>query len=261
MQLGRHVAQLRVGAAQVRATLRHPVAVRVPGGPLVGGTVAPVEHGVAVVARARLDAPVGAGQMQLAGQAAAVAGIGEQLGDQRRRLGPVAVAVAAAVHGARIAAGQKAGAAGGADRRLAERVGARRPLRRQAVDVGRVDMAITERGDGIPALLIGADPKHIGRLGRIGRRHPAVLYGRSPKRSKHDRTITSCAVCRPAALSWFLASCKLPFRHAVLRLAIPTFLSALRRRKRNPEVARWVEDQRSSDFVLERGTGTADTAR
>ena len=65
-------------AAELCAPVGHPIAVGVARGPSVDRVVAPVEHGVAVVARARLDAAVGAGQMQLAGQPAGVAVVSQQ---------------------------------------------------------------------------------------------------------------------------------------------------------------------------------------
>ena len=70
---------------------------------------------------------------------------------------------------------QEAGAARGADRALAVRVGAGGALRHQPVDVGRVDVAVAERADGVPALLVGADPQYVGRLGRTGCSHRAIL--------------------------------------------------------------------------------------
>ena len=119
-----------------------------------------MENVVAVI-NAFLDDAVGAGRkVQFAGEPAGVAGIGEQAADQffirRHRL-----SVLATSRGARITPGEKGGAARRANRALA--IGAREggAVGGQGVEVRCADMRITQRGDGVRPLLVGADPQNV----------------------------------------------------------------------------------------------------
>ena len=183
VQLGRGVVLRRRGlhegagqVAPVKVVQQDRIgidALRVdPGGvvvlierPVVAGSVAVLEVAVAVV-DARLAPVEGAGQVELADQAAVVSGLGQlpryQVGGNLAvRPG---VAVARVVHPAGIHTGQKAGAAGRADGALTEGVSKGRARGHEAVEVGRADVRIAERADRIEALLVGAVPQNVGPL-------------------------------------------------------------------------------------------------
>ena len=71
--------------------------------------------------------------------------------------------VAVDVDGAGVEAGQKAGPAGGADGTLAVGVAEGHALSHQAVNVWRGNVPVAQGGDGVIALLIGANPEDVGR--------------------------------------------------------------------------------------------------
>ena len=134
--------------------------------PVVTRGVAVLEVAVPVV-DAGLATVECTGQVQLADQAAVVAGLGQQARDQVG--GDLAVrpgfAVARVVHPAGIHAGQKAGAAGRADRTLTEGVSEGRARGHEPVEIGRADVRVAQRADGVEALLVGAVPQDVGPAG------------------------------------------------------------------------------------------------
>ena len=99
--------------------------------------------------------------MQLAGQTADIALFLEQLGDQFFILGEFVVSVKNGLCGPGIAAGHKAGAAGGTDRGLGIRSCESDTLLCQPVEVRRVDIGIAQTMDGIPPLLVCTEPYNI----------------------------------------------------------------------------------------------------
>ena len=165
MQLRRHAGGVPDQLAQLVALGPHPVGIGVARRPAVAGRVAPAPVAVAVVA-ARLGPLVGAGQVQLADQAAVVAGAGQQPGDQRVAAAVARVAVAGVLAGAGVGAGQEAGAAGRADRALAESVRPGGAVTPQAVEPRRAHVRVAAGADRVVALLVGADPKDVGWHGR-----------------------------------------------------------------------------------------------
>ena len=128
VQLRRHPGGIARQLAEHRAAIAHPVGVVMALRPVVARRVAVTPVAVAVV-RARFDAAVGAGQMQLADQPAVVAGIRQQPGDQRKAVHETVISVARVVAGAGVGAGQEAGTAGRAYGTLAVGVGERGPDR------------------------------------------------------------------------------------------------------------------------------------
>ena len=165
VQLRRHARRVLDQLAQIVALGPHPVGIRVAGRPAVAGRVTPPPVAVAVVA-ARLGPLVGARQVQLADQAAVVAGAGQQPGDQRVASAVARVAVAGVLAGAGVGAGQEAGAAGCADRALAERVRPGSAVAPQAVEPRRAHVRVAAGADRVVALLVGADPQDVGWHGR-----------------------------------------------------------------------------------------------
>lgn len=176
VQLGGHaledVVGTGVGAGLVAvALLPQPegVLVGLEVGADVGRVMGPVEDVVAVVdARFGDGSDVGmAGRkVQLAGEPAEVAGVGEHAGDEGL-VGGHGLAVLASAGGARVAAGQKAGAAGGADRALAVGVLEECAVLGEAVEIGCGDEFVAVAPEGIEALLVGADPADVGAVSQV----------------------------------------------------------------------------------------------
>ena len=71
-------------------------------------------------------------------------------------------AIAIDVDGAGILAGEKASATWRTDRALAIGMGEGDTFSHEAVDVRGGDVRVTERTDGVKALLVGTDPKDVG---------------------------------------------------------------------------------------------------
>ena len=163
VQRRRHAGRVPDQLAEHGAVLPYPVGVVVAHRPVVARSVAVAPVAVAV-GGARLDAPVGAGQVQLADQPAVIAGVGEQPRHQREAAHERVVAVARVVAGARIGAGQKAGAARRADRTLAVGVGERGTRAPQLVQARRAHVAVALRAERVVALLVGAQPQDVGPL-------------------------------------------------------------------------------------------------
>ena len=139
VQLRRELRHVCAERAQVLPLRLNPLAPGVADGPVVARRVAPLEDAIAVIHRSRLKPTKATSQVKLACQAAVVAGIRQQLADERGALAPDGVAIAGAVHRGGIAPGQKAGAAGRADRALAKGVVEGRAFMDESVDVGRAD--------------------------------------------------------------------------------------------------------------------------
>ncbi len=166
---GLDVRRPRVGVSPVGAALLAEPAGIVAGGPVVVGVVRPEELGVAVVdppllvgRPARLDG----GEVELAREAAGVPLVRQRLRDQdlRRR---DRLAVLAGAGGPGVAAGEEAGARGGAERVLAEGVGEEDARVRQGVDPGGADPRVAVAPQGVEALLVGADPQDVRSLHRL----------------------------------------------------------------------------------------------
>ena len=100
--------------------------------------------------------------MQLADEPAVVARLCKYLGDQLFVRGKVCVAVAMHLVRGGIAAGQERGPRRGADRALCIRARERDAFRAQAVEERCRDVALAERRDRVPALLVGAIPEDVG---------------------------------------------------------------------------------------------------
>ena len=122
-----------------------------------------MKDAIAVIQRARLDATLCTGQVELAAQAAVDAGIGQQFGHERRGFRPAFVTVHAAMHAAGIHAGQEAGSAGRAYGALAEGVRKGHTLLNEAVYVWRMDELVAKGADRVVALLVSTDPQDVGR--------------------------------------------------------------------------------------------------
>ncbi len=163
VQLLRHAVEALGQLAQHGAFASDPIGVVVAFRPVVARGVAVREGGVAVI-RPLLDAMKGARQMQLADQAAGVAGIGHEPRHQRDVRREVGIAVAVHVHGARVHAGEEGGPRRRADRRLAIGVGEGRAALHQRIDRRRRDMRVAERADRVEALLVGAEPEDVGSI-------------------------------------------------------------------------------------------------
>jgi len=116
-------------------------------------------------ALADADGGVAGGEVELSGKAAFVARVSHQAGDEDF-VGWNVLAVLAAPGGARVAAGEKAGAAGCAYGTLRECVLKTGSRLRQAVDVGRSHVRIAVAAKSVVALLVAADPEDVGRQGR-----------------------------------------------------------------------------------------------
>ena len=131
-------------------------------GPVVARRVAILPIAVAVVG-AWLDALRSAGQMQLADQTAVVTRIGECARHQLWSLRKVFETVAVNMHRAGIHTGEETGAARRANRALTIGVGEGRTRGDQAIDIGRRHTFVSQSGDRIVALLVGANPENIWR--------------------------------------------------------------------------------------------------
>jgi len=99
--------------------------------------------------------------MQFADQPAGVTGVSQALADQRREGGKCRIPVAIDVNRAGIHAGEKAGAAWRTDWRLAEGAFEGDAIVDQLVEVGRGQMGKSQRGYGVVALLVGANPENV----------------------------------------------------------------------------------------------------
>ena len=82
------------------------------------------------------------------------------------------MAVLAAASGARIAAGEEAGAGRGTDGGLAECVFEEDAGAGEGVEVGGVDEGVAVAAEGVVALLVGADPEEVGAFGHDGPFNP-----------------------------------------------------------------------------------------
>ena len=158
--LARNVAELLVDRVVILALRLKPVDVGVAFGPVVVRVMAPVEDSITVI-DAGLDPALGRGQMEFPGESAIVSSVGERLGDEWGRAVPEVVAVHAAVDGRRIHASEESGAAGRADWRLAVSVFEGNAARDKPIDVWRADVLVSERANGVPTLLVGADPQYV----------------------------------------------------------------------------------------------------
>ena len=128
--------------------------------------VAVLEVAVAVV-DALFAALEGGGQVQFADESAVVAGLAQTAGQQALGImrGEAAVAIAIDADGAGVHASQKTGAAGRADWRLAVGMREGGGFTGEAVEIGRADMRIAQRADGVKALLVAAIPEDVGAGG------------------------------------------------------------------------------------------------
>ena len=177
MQLGRYVGAV-AGAAIALAVhgagvdrlvqapdTAQPVGIRVAAADELQCRQAEVEHPVAVV-HPRFHPRPARGDVQLAGQPAVVAPIGEAPRDQPHPLvgREPGIAVAIDMNRVGVQTGEKAGATRLTHRALAVRPAERNPLGAQPVDDRRVDVRVVEAVDGVVALLVGADPQDVGQL-------------------------------------------------------------------------------------------------
>ncbi len=173
VQLGGHaledVVGTGVGAGLIAVALSaqpERVLVGLEVGADVGRVMGPLEDVVAVVDAGfgnGGDVGMAGGEMQLAGEPAEVAGVGEDASDEGL-VGGHGLAVLAGAGGAGVAAGEEAGAAGGADGALAIGVLEERAALGEAVDVGGGDEVIAVAPEGVEALLIRADPEDVGAI-------------------------------------------------------------------------------------------------
>ena len=123
--------------------------------------VRPVEDIVAIVG-AFFDSSIGAGgQVELAGEAAGIARVPEHLRDQDLS-GRDGLSVLAAPGGPRVAAGQEGGPARGADGALDIGLFKGGTILYQGIDRGGVDEMVSQRSEGVIALLVGAEPEDVG---------------------------------------------------------------------------------------------------
>ena len=112
--------------------------------------------------------PIGTGgQMQLTRQTAGISRIGKKAADQFLGSGN-RLTVLTATCGARITPREKGCTTGRANRALAIGVRECHPSGYQRVNIRRIDQGIPKSANGVPALLIGANPENIG-LTRHGR--------------------------------------------------------------------------------------------
>ena len=123
-----------------------------------------MKDAVAVFVGPRFFAPVGAGKVKLATEAAVIAFVGEQFCDQGRALAPLFIAVHAGAYIAGVATGQETGAAWRADWALTEGVGKGDTFGGQAIQIGCSDVWIAEGLHSVEALLIGAEPEDVGAV-------------------------------------------------------------------------------------------------
>ena len=145
------------------ALFTHPVGIAVAHGPVVARRVAVLPIAIAVVG-ARFDiATRGRCQVQLANQTAIVTRVGECTRHQLWPIRKVFETVAVNVHGAGIHTGEETSAARRADRALAIGVREGRARSDQAVDIRCRHVFVSQSGDRVVALLVGANPKNIRR--------------------------------------------------------------------------------------------------
>ncbi len=105
--------------------------------------------------------------MQFTRQTAVISGISKKATDEFFR-GRNGLPVLAAAGSARISAREKGCATGRANRTLAIRPRKCHSIGYQRVNIRRIDQGIPKSANGVPALLIGANPENIG-LTRHGR--------------------------------------------------------------------------------------------
>lgn len=164
------VGRLLVEFVPGEAFIGEPLGVGVIVSPVGLGMMGPVEVLVLVsVVDAGFDFVIGAGgEVKFAGEAAGIVGgaVAEDAGEEPF-VGGHLLAVLAAAGGAGIAAGEEGSAAGGADGGLGEGVGEGSAFGDEAIEVGGVDMGVTQRLNGVEALLVGAEPEDVG--GRVDR--------------------------------------------------------------------------------------------
>ena len=139
--------------------------------------VRPVKILVAVtVFDACLDLAVGTrSEVELSGEPATIAGVGEHFG-QKNFIGGHLLAILSTAGGARITSGQKAGAARRAHRALAVGMAEADAVGRELIEVRSVDQRIAVGGDGIEALLICTEPEDVG-----ARRHGGIAGSSASK--------------------------------------------------------------------------------
>ena len=124
--------------------------------------VRPMEVMVAVVGSILHLAVRTGGQVQLAGQAAAVAGIREELAHQDF-VGRYALPVLPAAGGPRVAPGEKGRPARGADGALAKGIVEGNAFPDEAVEVRGAGMRVAQGIYCVVALLVRADPQYVWR--------------------------------------------------------------------------------------------------
>ena len=143
--------------------LAQPIVVRVQVIGLVRiGEVAPVKDAVPVV-HPRL-ARLGARDVKLADERAVVTGIGQDLGYEYLIRRKVRRAVAVDVVRRAVTASEKADATGRAHGALGVCAGERDALAHERVEIGRADVRIAQRVDGVVALRVGAVPQDVRPL-------------------------------------------------------------------------------------------------
>ena len=135
-------------------------------GVVATGGVAVLEETVAVIGTG-LGSFGRTGEVELAGEAAVVAGFGEDAGDETLvgAVGEASVAVTVGAQEAGVHAGKETGTAGGADGALHEGVGEDGGFLHELVDARSVDVGVAEPADGVEPLLVGAVPDDVGRFG------------------------------------------------------------------------------------------------
>lgn len=146
------------------AFVGEPLGVGIVVAPIRLRVMGPVEVFVGVtVVDAGFDFMIGAGgEVEFSGETAEirVGAIAEDTGEEVF-VGGHLLAVLAAASGGGVSAGEEGGAAGRADGGLGEGVGEGGAFGDEAVEVGGVDVGVTERLDGIEALLVGAEPEDV----------------------------------------------------------------------------------------------------
>src|SRR3546814_758256 len=101
------------------------------------------------------------GKVELSYQSAVIACIFQQFGYQRRCFRPALGAVFGSMQGRGVHSGKKAGATGGADWGGAMGIVKGYAFLNQFVQVGRLDVFVSQCMDRVPSLLIGAYPQDI----------------------------------------------------------------------------------------------------
>ena len=123
----------------------------------------PVKHFVSII-NPFFHHPIGTGgQMQLTRQTAGISRIGKKAADQFLGSGN-RLPVLATTCGARITPREKGCTTGRANRALAIGVRECHPIGYQRINIRRIDQGIPKSANGVPALLIGADPENIGLI-------------------------------------------------------------------------------------------------